>query len=508
MRQIPPTQRDRGSFRPAGRRLAPQSSRLLPRRTLPRCHTAGAERSFRVLCDPPSKDYVFDAIPDFVFAGHGFTPRVSFAAGGLAEAWAGGCYAFNDADLAAFPFDYADIAPHYAEIADRIGVAGVEDNLARFYPCHEHLSEPPSLDENSARLLARYEERRFALTSKHGITMGRSRQTVLTEGRTGRDGCRYCGRCIWACPNGAFYTPSLSLPECAEHANFTYEAGLFASHFHLAPSSAIDHLVAYPVQGGRRRIFTADAYVVACGALSSSNLLLRSIYKCTGETFRLTGLTDNRQVLAPFINLGMFGRSYTPDSYQYHQLAIGLCNGQYVHGQITTLKAALVHPIIQSLPLDLRSGAMVLSNLRSGLGVLSLFFSDSRRDDSYLTLEHATFPATRHGWPLLSIHYTPPDNEGYLIRGTLRKVRRFFRSLGAPLLPAMTQIRPMGSGLHYSGTMPMSRASQPWSLTANCQSRDIPNMFVIDGAAMPFLPAKNLTFTLMANAARVAETAF
>jgi hypothetical protein len=31
---------------------------------------------------------------------------------------------------------------------------------------------------------------------------------------------------------------------------------------------------------------------------------------------------------------------------------------------------------------------------------------------------------------------------------------------------------------------------------------------VVDGAVMPFLPAKNLTFTLMANAVRIAETAF
>jgi hypothetical protein len=45
------------------------------------------------------------------------------------------------------------------------------------------------------------------------------------------------------------------------------------------------------------------------------------------------------------------------------------------------------------------------------------------------------------------------------------------------------------------------------SATPEGQSRDIPNLFLADGATFPFLPAKNITFTLMANAVRIAEAA-
>jgi choline dehydrogenase-like flavoprotein len=51
----------------------------------------------------------------------------------------------------------------------------------------------------------------------------------------------------------------------------------------------------------------------------------------------------------------------------------------------------------------------------------------------------------------------------------------------------------------------MSAQPAPWSVSPECRSYDIDNLFVVDGAAMPFLPAKNLTFTLMANAVRVAS---
>jgi choline dehydrogenase-like flavoprotein len=65
----------------------------------------------------------------------------------------------------------------------------------------------------------------------------------------------------------------------------------------------------------------------------------------------------------------------------------------------------------------------------------------------------------------------------------------------------------MGSSVHYSGALPMTRGKKFWCISENCQSYDIQNLFVIDGAGMPFLPAKNLAFTLMTNA-RVAEKAF
>jgi len=62
----------------------------------------------------------------------------------------------------------------------------------------------------------------------------------------------------------------------------------------------------------------------------------------------------------------------------------------------------------------------------------------------------------------------------------------------------------MGTSAHYAGTMPMSTSEQPHTTTLEGRVRGFPNLFVADGATFPFLPAKNLTLTLMANAARIA----
>jgi choline dehydrogenase-like flavoprotein len=218
---------------------------------------------------------------------------------------------------------------------------------------------------------------------------------------------------------------------------------------------------------------------------------------------------DNRQVLAPFCNLSMLGRSFNPRSYQYHQLAFGIeaeAPDRYVHGQITTLKTATAHPIFRALPLDLKSSIGVFNALRSSLAVLNLNFCDWRRETNYLSLSAEHIDA--YGWPALSARYRPPPGESETIRSACATARGFFRGLGAPLIPGMAHVRPMGSSVHYSGTLPMSADRRPWTVSPNCQSHDIENLFIVDGSVMPFLPAKNLTFTLMANATRVAATAF
>ena len=68
---------------------------------------------------PPSKSYVLANVNDGVRTS-GFSPLWSFAQGGLAQAWTGGVYPFNSAELEEYPFCYGDIEPYYSEVAKRI----------------------------------------------------------------------------------------------------------------------------------------------------------------------------------------------------------------------------------------------------------------------------------------------------------------------------------------------------------------------------------------------------
>lgn len=452
---------------------------------------------------PPSKDYVFQHPEGFGHSGAGFSPLFSFARGGLGEAWTGGCYPLTAAETADFPFPYGDLAPHYGEVARRIGVTGEEDDLSRFMPMHDHLQAPLRLDGHSETLMQSYGRVRDRL-NRGGAYLGRTRVATLSQPLGSRHACDYLGRCLWGCPRGALYTPSQTLRECLDHPGFEYISGINVSHLKLGPGHRVQAVVGTTTETGATREFPVERVALAAGALLSTRIFLRSMLREAGTRIRLGGLMDNRQVLVPFVNLRMLGRQFSPESYQYHLLGIGLEGNSprdYVHAQITTLKTALVHPVIQRLPLNLAASTYIFRAIHAALGLVNVNFRDTRRNESYVEL-------SADDESRLSLHYTPDADEPARIKQALGRIRQTLRSLNCVVPPGLAHVRPMGASVHYAGTLPMSRTAAPFTTTEHCQSRDLDNLFVVDGATFPFLPAKNITFTLMANAVRVAEAAF
>ncbi|HEY0305392.1 MAG TPA: GMC oxidoreductase, partial [Longimicrobiales bacterium] len=455
---------------------------------------------------PPSKRYVFEHARDFTFEARGFEPLFSFARGGLAEAWTGGVYPLNDEELRDFPFSADALAPYYAEVADRIGINGEPDDLARFFPVHDNLMEPLQLSPHATALLGSYRKKAAQLNAD-GVYFGRSRIATLTRDKGVRRGCDYSGRCLWGCASGALYTPSWTLRECLGHPNFEYVPNSYVTHFRYDGARRVTALVVK--SGGQRSDveIPVQHLVLAAGTLNTSRIVLESIYRATGEVLTLPGLMDNQQILIPYVNLRALGSAYEPRSYQFHQVAMGLemeRPEEYVHSQITALTTALVHPLIQKLPLDLRSSTAVFRNLRSALGIINVNLHDRRRQESYVTIA----PGGNGKPAKLVIDYVSDPGEAATIKAVTRRIRSVMRKLGCMVAPGMTHVRPKGAGVHYAGTIPMSASSSALTASALCQSHDFQNVHFVDGTTYPFLPAKNITFTLMANAVRVADQAF
>ena len=456
---------------------------------------------------PPSKSYVFRTPAGFDNVTRGFAPLFGFAQGGIAEVWTGGCYPFNADELSDFPFSYAELGPCYGEVARRIGVCGAADDLARHFPVHDNLLEPLELDRHSALLLARYEQKRAVIQGQWKCSVGRTRVAVLSRDLSSRKKCTYLGRCLWGCPTGAFYTPSLTLAECREFPNFHYVTGVRASHVRMDANRRVSHVVVAPADGGNPEEIPAERVALAAGALSSSQIYLESMYRNTGEVLKLDGLMDNRQILVPFVNLSLIGQPYHPESYQYHQVGMGIEQGtpkEYVHAQVTTLKTAMLHPIIQNLPCDARLASLVVRHFHAALGIVNINLHDKRRAGNSVTLDVKTAP----GRPRLVIEYSPAPGEAEVIRRAVKTVRKTLGALGCIVPPGMTHVRPMGASVHYAGMLPMSRTEGEHTVSETCESHTVKNLYLVDGATFPFLPAKNITFTLMANAVRVADAAF
>jgi len=459
---------------------------------------------------PPNKSYVFTGLDTFRHRASGFAPLVSFAQGGLAETWTAGAFPFNDGELADFPFGFDDLAPYYDLVAERIGVTGVEDALARFHPLHRFLLEPLRLDEHSRVLLERAAERTSELEKRAACVVGRSRVATLSQPLHDRPACTYLGRCLTGCPTGALYTPSATLALCRTFPAFTYLSGRLVRHFRFDASRRITAVLAENLETRTLEEIPLTTLVLAAGTLATSKIVLDSWFLATGERVVLRGLMDNRQILMPFLTPSMIRRPHDPNTYQYHQVALGLFGGdprQYVHGLVTTLKTAMIHPIVKSLPFDVATALRLFRNVHAGLGLVNVNFPDRRRDACTLTIEHSTTVRDVNGCArtAVHVHYEAEEGEPGRIRDGMSRVKRALAIVGSIVPPRMSHVRPMGASVHYAGTIPMTREAAPWTATPQGRSRDFENLFLADGTTFPFLPAKNLTFTLMANASRIAD---
>jgi choline dehydrogenase-like flavoprotein len=155
------------------------------------------------------------------------------------------------------------------------------------------------------------------------------------------------------------------------------------------------------------------------------------------------------------------------------------------------------------MPLDMKTSLAIFRNVHAALGLVNINLHDTRRDENWATLEPVSDSPSK-----LVIHYASGPRQAEQTRAAMRRVRRVLWELNCVVPPAMTHVRPMGASVHYSGLIPMSDRPAAWTTTKDGRSREFDNLYFADGTTFPFLPAKNLTFTLMANAARVADQAF
>lgn len=451
---------------------------------------------------PPSKSYVFRRPAGADLEERGFAPMLSFARGGLGEAWTGGSYELRDEELHDFPFDAGALRPHYATVARRIGITGSDDDLRSFSPLTAPYLEPLVMDEHSAALHARYQARRAALNAR-GFFLGRSRVAVLSRPREGRGECTGLGRCLWGCPRGAFYTPGLTLAELLGEPRFTYRGGMLVRRVLLDARGRATGVVAVSLGGGGEVALRGDRVVLAAGALASSRIYLETCRAQGRNEVRLPGLMDNRHVMIPFVNLARLGAPVRLASYQYHMLAMAIDRGDWrsaVHGQISALKAAAVHPIVASLPFDLATSLRVFRRIRGGLGVANIWLADRRRTENAATLTQGDDGSTR-----LVLDYGDDRSDFPATEAAIATTRQALRELGCVAPRSMVRILPRGSSVHYAGTLPMTTHDEEHTTRPDGSSRAFPNLHVVDGAGFPWLPAKNITFTLMANATRIAS---
>ena len=71
---------------------------------------------------------------------------------------------------------------------------------------------------------------------------------------------------------------------------------------------------------------------------------------------------------------------------------------------------------------------------------------------------------------------------------------------------AIRRIHPgHGSSIHYAGCLPFNDEEKKFTVSSSGKLNGTKNIFIADGSGFKYLPAKGITFSLMANAHLVAK---
>jgi len=414
-----------------------------------------------------------------------FRASGAIARGGLSTVWGAYVAEFDDADLHGYPITAADLRASYDAVARRIGISGISDDpLGPFHGTTAGLLPPPPLHPAAAILLDA-----AARATPGPLTLGRARNALLTvagEAHGGRAACVLCKGCLWRCAGNSIYASVHDLPRLRGLPGFA-----LVDDFYVERIGRAGELWEASGPAGNLR---ARRILLAAGTLGSTRILLESF----GMSEQPVRMLSNPLVALPVWVPKAAWQAEAASGHSLAQLGLRmeLAGSGYAAGALYSLEGLPLDFITAKLPLSLAGGSAVSAWLAGSLLVATVYFPGSH---SANTLSLQPGP----GGARLRVQGGARDDFAAVCAALLAGLRRQLRRFGALPLPGAQQA-PMGLDNHYAGTCPMG-GSGPLATDAHGALLAASGVHVVDGAALPNLPAKHLTFTIMANADRIAR---
>ena len=106
---------------------------------------------------------------------------------------------------------------------------------------------------------------------------------------------------------------------------------------------------------------------------------------------------------------------------------------------------------------------------------------------------------------MLRINYKRTDNDRKMLKHAFQTLQELMHTAGAEILHEREFLSTPGSIAHEMGTARMGADPKTSILNKYCQAHDVPNLFVVDGAAWPSAGCQNPTQTMLAVSWRASD---
>jgi choline dehydrogenase-like flavoprotein len=416
----------------------------------------------------------------------------SLALGGLSNVWGAAMLPFRESDISDWPIKRSDLDEHYRAASQIMDISARHDNLEEFFPLYAANPVVLKPSGQAAQVLRNLERHCDALRAR-GWHFGQSRVSIRAVDSPRGSGCVYCGHCMTGCVYGCIYNSADTVRELQANKNFHYEGNVIVTK--LLESSGAVSIEGFHHTSGQALSFGAGRVYLASGVIPTAQILLRS----QSAFDQSLVLRDSQYFLFPIILARRVQNVQAEALHTLSQVFLELnhprISRRSVHLQIYTYSDFIAGAVRQSLgPLKIFS-RQILERLVIVQGYL-------HSDDSAtieMTLQRDGQKDLLQLEPRLN-----PETPG-TIKRVLREVLQQFRALRGIVVPPMLQIAPPGRGFHCGGSIPMR--AQPGNFESDCLGRPFGwnRVHVVDASVFPTVPATTITFSVMANAHRIAS---
>lgn len=427
-------------------------------------------------------------------------PMESLARGGLGGGWGLGCYLYSTAELGAAGLDEARMLEAYDVVSARIGVSGTRDDAAPY--CLRdlrHVQPSIALEANSAAVYQAYQRRKGAMNARR-LFVGRQLQAVLSADLPGRSATRYRDMEYWSDRDRSEYRSWMTIDALQKAPNFAYHDRCLALRFSEGPAGVTVHVLR--TDTGETQAFTARKLVLSPGPLGTARIVSRSL----GSGGESLPFICNPYCYIPCLQWRRLGSEPQRLRSGLGQLVMFLDeradNFDVGMAVLFSYRSLLLFKLMKETPLNFADARVVMQYLQSAFIIAGIHHPEKPSPSKFVRLQPSVDSPTGD---MLTGQYTLSDGER---AANLRReglLKWGLRTLGCQ--PLRTLRVPHGGSIHYAGTLPFDPSGRPFTLGRNGLLSGTRSVYVADGSGFRYLPAKGITFTLMANAHCVAREA-
>lgn len=446
--------------------------------------------------------------------GKQFRPGLHYYVGGNSKVYGAALFRLRERDFGeirhkdgispAWPLSYADFEPYYAQAEKLFHVHGKRGEDPNEPWSSGAYSYPPVTHEPRIQALSE-------IWAKEGVHPFHLPLGILLDEKDGRPTpTSICIKCDafdgFPCLlNGKADAQVICIdPMLAAHRNVTLLTNAYVTRLETDASGRSIAQVCVAREGGEER-YSADIVVLACGALSTALLLLRSVNERhpagiangSGQVGR-NYMRHNMSVLMALLkepNHTVFQKTLAVSDYYF-----GAPDWDYPLGLIQMCAASHADQIRgEALPAWLE-----------WLPELPFAKMAEYSIDFWLQSEDLPRPENRITYDgdrvVLDVHRRNLEPA----RRLKNKLERLLRVARAwPLLLERSLYLgkniPIGGTAHQAGTARFGTDPQTSVLDLNCKAHELDNLYVADASFFPSIGAVNPTLTIIANALRVAD---